>query len=123
MPQIADFIGRENLGNAIVIMTLIAVAFVYLFYCEIHFRENKIMSDDKKVVVSRQGVGFFGILFIVLLILKVGVGETAVVEWSWWLITAPLWGPLALALSILAVILIALLVIFLVTVVVDRCRK
>lgn len=34
------------------------------------------------------GTGFFGILFIVFLILKL----TDVIDWSWWWITAPLWG-------------------------------
>lgn len=40
-------------------------------------------------------------LFVVFLVLKL----TNVVAWSWWWITAPLWGPfaLALALALLAV--------------------
>lgn len=53
-------------------------------------------NDQTKVVVTRQGIGFCGVLFIVLLLLKVGVIETMVTGWSWWWITSPLWGPLAL---------------------------
>ena len=34
------------------------------------------------------------LLFITFLVLKL----THVVHWSWWLVTAPLWGPVALAL-------------------------
>lgn len=47
------------------------------------------------------------ILFCVLLVLKV----THVVDWSWWWITAPLWGPLVLFIGILLIIgIVALLV-------------
>lgn len=34
------------------------------------------------------GVGFLGLLFITFLVLKL----THVIDWSWWWITAPLWG-------------------------------
>lgn len=37
---------------------------------------------------SSGGVGFFGLLFIVFLVLKL----TNVIDWSWWWVTAPLWG-------------------------------
>ena len=36
------------------------------------------------------GIGFLGALFIVLLVLKVGLGDTDVVDWSWWLVASPL---------------------------------
>jgi hypothetical protein len=45
------------------------------------------------------GVGFWPLLFIVFLTLKL----CGVIDWSWWWITAPLWAPLA----ILAVVAIA----------------
>jgi len=38
------------------------------------------------------GVGITGLLFIVFLVLKL----THVIDWSWWWITAPLWGVFAL---------------------------
>lgn len=34
-----------------------------------------------------------GAIFVVFLVLKL----TSVIDWSWWWITAPLWGILALA--------------------------
>lgn len=37
------------------------------------------------------------VFFLVLFVLKVGVGDTIVQGWSWWWITATLWGPLAVA--------------------------
>ena len=45
------------------------------------------------------GVGFLGLLFIVFLVLKL----LSIITWSWWWVTAPLWGPLALFISVLIV--------------------
>ncbi|MDQ1085664.1 hypothetical protein [Siphonobacter sp. SORGH_AS_1065] len=39
-----------------------------------------------------EGIGLLGLVFIVFLVLKL----TSVITWSWWWITAPLWGPIAL---------------------------
>lgn len=38
------------------------------------------------------GIGLTGILFIVFLVLKL----THTIDWSWWWVTSPLWGPFAL---------------------------
>ncbi|QGJ94831.1 hypothetical protein SEA_BLINN1_71 [Mycobacterium phage Blinn1] len=38
-------------------------------------------------------IGIGTILFVVFLVLKLGVGDTSVVDWSWWWVTAPLWIP------------------------------
>jgi membrane protein YdbS with pleckstrin-like domain len=38
------------------------------------------------------GVGFLGLLFLVFLVLKL----THVIDWSWWWVTCPLWGVVAL---------------------------
>ncbi len=57
------------------------------------------MSNEKQQMIVKStgsGISLCGILFIILLLLKVGVLESTVVGWSWWLVTAPLWGPLAL---------------------------
>lgn len=85
------------------------------------------MSSDQKVVISNRGVGFCGLLFIVLLLLKVGVVETAVMGWSWWLITAPLWGPISLMIGCAAAVLLVMLIIFLISLgvaaVVDHINK
>lgn len=43
------------------------------------------------------GVSFGSLLFIVFLVLRL----THVIDWSWWWVTAPLWGPLAIVLVIL----------------------
>lgn len=41
-------------------------------------------------------IGIGGLLFLILLTLKLaGIGVVA--TWSWWWVTAPLWGPLGIA--------------------------
>lgn len=45
---------------------------------------------------SGNGVGLAGFVFLVFLILKL----TNVIAWSWWWVTAPLWGGFAIGLVI-----------------------
>lgn len=52
------------------------------------------MKTEVKVV-NQSSVSFAGLLFIVFLVLKL----TGVITWSWWWVTAPLWGGLAIALA------------------------
>ena len=53
------------------------------------------------------GVSFAGLLFLLFLGLKL----TNQIDWSWWWVTAPLWGPIALVLGFaLIVIFIAFLI-------------
>ena len=52
------------------------------------------------------GIGFLDALFLVFLVLKL----TKVIDWSWWWITAPLWGQVALFIVILVVVTIVLTV-------------
>lgn len=49
-------------------------------------------------------VGALGLLFIGL---KLG----HVINWSWWLVTLPLWGGLALAIAVLAVVVLVAVVV------------
>ena len=58
------------------------------------------------------GLGLGSVLFIVFLVLKL----CEVITWSWWWVTAPLWIPLALGLSIFALIfVIGAIVVFITT--------
>lgn len=59
--------------------------------------------SSQKVVVNNNSVSLAGLLFIVFLVLKL----TGVITWSWWWVTAPLWGGLAI---ILAFFLIGLVI-------------
>ena len=45
------------------------------------------------------GIGFFGLLGIVFITLKL----TGFIDWSWWLVTAPLWGGVVVAAQALVI--------------------
>ena len=48
------------------------------------------------------GLTFLEVLFLIFLVLKL-TGKTVVASWSWWWVTAPLWGGLAIGLVILLI--------------------
>lgn len=51
-------------------------------------------------VIYRSGLSTFGLLGIVLVVLR----AFEVIDWSWWLVTLPFWGGLALFLVIILVV-------------------
>ena len=53
----------------------------------------------QQTVIIRQSSGYAFPLFLVFLVLKL----VGVIGWSWWWVTAPLWGPTVLVLSIFAI--------------------
>lgn len=53
------------------------------------------MTDAKRSTFPIAGI--LGVLFVGLKLGEVGV----VKDWSWWWVTAPFWGPLALAVALL----------------------
>lgn len=55
------------------------------------------MSAEKN---TSFGVTFSGLLFLVFLVLKL----TGFIAWSWWWVTAPLWGPRAIALVVFLIV-------------------
>lgn len=61
-----------------------------------YYYEKK--EPEKRVAVNG-GVGATGLLGVLFVALKL----TGYVGWSWWWVTAPFWGPLALALLIILV--------------------
>ena len=64
--------------------------------------KNKKMNNKDTQVVYKNSFPFFSIMFLILFTLKL----TNVITWSWWLVTAPLWGPIALGLAIISIILL-----------------
>ncbi len=54
------------------------------------------MSDSKST--GSGGIGFFGLLGIVFITLKL----TGYIDWPWLWVTCPLWGPIALVLAVIA---------------------
>lgn len=55
---------------------------------------------SSKVEVGGNGIGFFGLLGIVFITLKL----TGVIAWSWWWVLAPFWVPLSITLLAIAII-------------------
>ncbi|WP_418244793.1 hypothetical protein [Ellagibacter isourolithinifaciens] len=51
------------------------------------------MSNNKS---NGGGIGFFGMLAIVFIACKI----TGFIDWSWWLVLLPIWGPLLLVLVV-----------------------
>lgn len=66
------------------------------------------MADNS----NDNGSDFMTPLFVVFLVLKL----SGTIDWSWWLVTAPLWVPLAIAVIVLVVggivCLVAIFVVF-----------
>lgn len=57
---------------------------------------------------SGGGIGVVGLLGVVFVTLKL-LGITEVANWSWWWVTLPFWGGLAIGLIIMAVAAMVLL--------------
>lgn len=51
---------------------------------------------------SSSGIGVFGLLGVAFVVLKL----TGVIDWSWWWVTLPFWGGLAIALLIISVVIV-----------------
>lgn len=47
-------------------------------------------------------MGLFGVLAIVFIVLKL----VGVIDWSWWYVLLPLWGPAAIVIVILVMVLL-----------------
>lgn len=58
------------------------------------------MSSQTKT--SGNGIGFLGLLAIVFITLKL----CNVINWSWWWVTSPLWGRVAVHFAIIAISLL-----------------
>lgn len=58
------------------------------------------MSKPSNNNTSSHGVGFFGLLTIVFITLKL----CGVINWSWWWVWSPLWG------TVIAIIIITIII-------------
>jgi hypothetical protein len=61
---------------------------------------------SNKNTSSSSGVGFFGLMFLVFMTLKL-IGY---ITWSWWWVTAPLWGGAILWIFAILIIMGVLLI-------------
>ncbi len=64
------------------------------------------MSNSNSVQ-SSGGIGILGLLGV----LFVGLKLAGIITWSWWYVTLPFWGGIALVLTILAVVFIGALIV------------
>jgi len=55
---------------------------------------------------TKGGISFLGLLTIAFIVLKL----CNVIDWSWWLVLLPLWGPFALTIVIAILIIILILI-------------
>ena len=53
--------------------------------------------------MKTQGIGFFGLLGLLFIALKL----TGYIDWSWWWVLAPLWIPFVIAMAVLFLIVVA----------------
>jgi hypothetical protein len=61
---------------------------------------------SNKNTSSASGVGLFGLMFLVFMTLKL----TGHITWSWWWVTAPLWGGVILWIFVILIIMGILLI-------------
>lgn len=56
--------------------------------------------ENSNVSSSSGGIGFFGLLGIVFIVLKL----TGYINWSWWIVLSPIWGSVLVGLLIFLVV-------------------
>lgn len=61
------------------------------------------MSNSSSSSAQSGGIGILGLLGVVFVTLKL-LNITAVADWSWWWVTAPFWGGIALFLALALVV-------------------
>ena len=60
------------------------------------------MNNDK-TNVTYHGIGFADVLCLIFITLKL----THVIDWSWWIILAPIWATLLIVIIVLTILFIA----------------
>ena len=59
-------------------------------------------------MIGCQNISFFSLLGLTFIVLKL----CGVISWSWWWVTAPFWGPIALVLAVVILVAVVIGVIF-----------
>ncbi len=68
----------------------------------------KIPNNKNNTPIIKSGPGFFSILALIFITLKL-LDITVVASWSWWWVLAPIWAPIAiLAGALLVAFIIAM---------------
>ena len=66
-----------------------------------YLKGKTMKTSETNRVATIGGTGFFNLLFLTFLVLKL----THVIDWSWWWVTAPLWCPVAGLLVLIVLVL------------------
>ncbi len=66
------------------------------------------MERSTKVMIGCQNISFFSLLGLTFIVLKL----CGVIDWSWWWVMAPFWGPVALALAVVVLVAVVIGAIF-----------
>jgi hypothetical protein len=64
-------------------------------------------DGSKAAAAGGGGVGFFGLLALLFIALKL----CGIIEWSWWLVLLPLWGPFLAGVAFVVVVVTLALVV------------
>lgn len=73
-----------------------------MLYVSTRFRKNlKFKQVNMSSSTNNSGIDILGLLGIVFVVLKL----TGIITWSWWWVTLPFWGGIALVIVILLLIL------------------
>ena len=70
---------------------------------------------NEKTVTVFSSIGFCDFLFFIFLVLKL----TKVINWSWWWVTAPLWGQVA----VLILIFIGFIIVLIISSIKEKIRE
>lgn len=61
------------------------------------------MAENRSMRTDRSSPGLLGLLGLIFIVLKL-IGA---IDWSWWLVLLPIWGPIALGLVLILIFSIA----------------
>ena len=73
-------------------------------------------DNEKNAMYSLNIIPLLGVAFIILKLCHV-------IDWSWWLVTLPFWGGIALVLAILGLIGVFLLIMHILSSIEDALKK
>ena len=73
-------------------------------------------NSNNSTTTYVSGISFTGLLFITFLVLKL----THIIDWSWWWVTCPLWGGIAIILGIILIVFVVIGIQFAIQLIVDR---
>lgn len=65
---------------------------------------KELIESKKQPVIINKGIGPLSLLGIAFVVMKI----TGYISWSWWLVLAPFWIPVVLALTLIVLILAAI---------------